>query len=123
MKKCNPDVQVCPHDNLRERKYKQSRDFLHLTVAGTSRLANNLKFAIAESLDIEVVKKRKLNEENRGRNDRINRSSYNFGMHDSNLQSWDETNANTEREYTNRYQGYNSQRRYGNNDWQQNGFT
>ena len=52
-----PNVFVCNNDNLRDRKYKQKRDFIHLTEAGTSRLANNLKYKIAESLGIQVVKK------------------------------------------------------------------
>ena len=54
----NPRVLVCNHDNLRDRKYRQRRDELHLTEAGTSRLANNLKYKIAKSLDIQVIKKR-----------------------------------------------------------------
>ena len=54
----NTNISVCSHDNLRERKYKQRRDLLHLTTAGTSRLANNMKYCIAKSLGIEVAKKR-----------------------------------------------------------------
>ena len=52
-------VLICNHDNLRDRKYRQKRDNLHLTEAGTSRLANNLKYKIAESLNIQVVKKKR----------------------------------------------------------------
>ena len=52
----NPNVLVCHHENLRERRFLK-HDKLHLTDYGTSRRANNLKFKIAESLGIEVVKK------------------------------------------------------------------
>ena len=52
----NPNVLVCHHENLRESRFPK-HDKLHLTDYGTSRLANNLKFKIAESLGIEVVKK------------------------------------------------------------------
>ena len=55
----NSDVLLCNHDNLRDRRYRQMRDNLHLTDPGTSRLANNFKYKIAESLDIQVVKKRR----------------------------------------------------------------
>ena len=67
----NLKVLVCHHDNLRGRKFK-ARDMLHLTDPGTSRLANNLKFKIAESLGIQVVKKKE--NEDGSRYDRYNES-------------------------------------------------
>ena len=54
----NPRVLVCHHQNLVDRKYR-IRDQLHLTEFGTSRLANNLKYKIAESLGITVQNKRR----------------------------------------------------------------
>lgn len=97
----NPNVLICSHDNLRERKFKQKRDFLHLTDAGTSRLANNLKYKIAESLNIEVVRKR--NNEHGGRNDR-----YNYGRLDTNrlYRNNDRTNNNGENTNDEIYQSF-----------------
>ena len=77
-------VFLCNNDNLRDRKYRQRRDNLHLTDAGTSRLANNLKYTIAESLDSQVVKKQWTeNNKYRNRCDRREhtehwRNGYNF---------------------------------------------
>ena len=52
----NPKVLVCNNENLRDRKYRIN-DGIHLTEIGTSRLANNLKYKIAEALGIQVEKK------------------------------------------------------------------
>ena len=65
----NHRVLVCHHDNLRDRKFRRD-DHLHLTEHGTSRLENNLKFKIAESLGIVVVKKQWDNNRYDARNDR-----------------------------------------------------
>ena len=54
----NSRVLVCHHNNLIDRRYR-SRDKLHLTEGGTSRLANNLKHKIAESLGIIVYNRRR----------------------------------------------------------------
>ena len=119
------DVLICSNDNLRERRYKQKRDLLHLTVAGTSRLANNLKYCIAKSLDIEIVKKRNYNNyENNDRNDvnqlNFNRRSWNSG-HDWN----NEYTKNNHRNNLNqqRYQSFGAISQHPNNGRQQNGFT
>ena len=69
----NHKVFVCHHNNLRDKRYRKN-DQLHLNEFGTSRLANNLKYKIAESLDISVVKKQRI-ADNRY-NDRNNYSNY-----------------------------------------------
>lgn len=53
----DPNVIICAHNNLRPHKYKQSRDYLHLTEQGTSILASNLKKSIAKTLQIPIVRK------------------------------------------------------------------
>ena len=106
----NPDVVICSHDNLRERKYKQGRDLLHLTVAGTSRLANNVKYSIAKSLDIQVAKKRKY--DNDGRNDR---QRYNLNQY--------ATNGNRNDMSSDRPQRFSPQNQHQNNGCQHNGFV
>ena len=95
----NPKVLVCNHDNLRERKYRQRRDNFHLTVPGTSRLANNLKYKIAEALDIQVVKKRRSY-------DRYNSERYDDN---ANQRSWDHfsNNNNKNLDYTNNQRSQN----------------
>ena len=52
----NPKVLICNNDNLRDRKFRRG-DGIHLTDHGISVFANNLKYKIAEALDIAVVKK------------------------------------------------------------------
>ena len=52
----NPKVIICNNDNLRDKKFKTS-DGIHLNDHGTSVFASNLKYKIAEALDITVVKK------------------------------------------------------------------
>ena len=47
-------VLICHHDNLNDKKFRKMSDKLHLTDFGTSRYANNLKYEIAESLDIAI---------------------------------------------------------------------
>ena len=91
----NPNVFVCHHDNLRERRFK-ARDLLHLTSYGTSRLANNLKYKIAESLDIQIMKKRR---DGDNRYDRNNERQQSYNTRDN---SWN-NNANNKRgNFTNR---------------------
>ena len=55
----NSNVLVCNNDNLRDRKFRVG-DGIHLTDYGTSVFANNLKYKIAEALDIAVIKKRRI---------------------------------------------------------------
>ena len=52
----HPNVTICNNDNLYDRKYRM-QDGIHLKPIGTSRLASNLKFKIAESLGITIEKK------------------------------------------------------------------
>ena len=52
----NPHVILSNNENLKDRTFRY--DKVHLTEFGISRLANNLKFKIAASLGIHVVKKR-----------------------------------------------------------------
>ena len=54
----NPRVLICDNTNLRDRKFR-IRDRVHLSDHGTSVFANNLKFKIAEALNVTVVKKRR----------------------------------------------------------------
>ena len=82
------NVLVCNHNNLRDRKYRQRRDNLHLTDPGTSRLANNLKYKIAESLNIEVVKKRKIDSGRYGDRDNYER------VDNTNGRYWNNNRAN-----------------------------
>ena len=75
----DPKVIVCDNGNLRDKKFR-GNDGIHLTPHGTSVFANNLKFKIAESLKISVVRKDRRNYRTENRNDRIgvyhNRSQY-----------------------------------------------
>ena len=50
------NVLVCDNRNLNDSKFRV-RDGLHLTTHGTSILATNLKYKIAEALNIKVIKK------------------------------------------------------------------
>ena len=52
--KGHESVLVCHHDNIRHSRFRKP-DKLHLNDDGTSRLANNLKHKIAQSLNIKVV--------------------------------------------------------------------
>ena len=74
----NENVLVCHHDNLRDKRYRKE-DQLHLTDPGTSRLANNLKYKIAESLKIDVIKKK--NNELYNRNENYNRREREYNRH------------------------------------------
>ena len=80
----HPQVMVCHHDNLRKRKFKKN-DLLHLTDMGTSRLANNLKYKIAEALKIEVVKRRRREFISNRNNAETYRHNFNnsFGVYDN----------------------------------------
>ena len=49
-------VVICNNDNLNDNKFRVE-DGIHLTPHGTSLLAVNLKYKIAEALNIDVVKK------------------------------------------------------------------
>ena len=53
--KGHESVLVCHHDNIRHKRFRKP-DKLHLNDDGTSRLASNLKYKIAQSLNIKVVK-------------------------------------------------------------------
>ena len=70
---------ICDNGNLRDKKFR-GNDGIHLTPHGTSVFANNLKFKIAESLKISVVRKDRRNYRTENRNDRNgvyhNRSQY-----------------------------------------------
>lgn len=96
----NPKVLICHHDNLTDGRYRK-RDKLHLTENGTSRLANNLKFKIAESLGITVFNKRRDNQRYDERNDR-SRNRYDNRWYQAN-----ENNYNERRQY-NSYNRYNN---------------
>ena len=52
------DVFICDNENLRDRKFRNA-DGLHLTTHGTSVLANNIKYKIAEALNIHVERKQR----------------------------------------------------------------
>ena len=52
----NQDVIICENVNLNEKKYRKP-DGVHLTTHGTSVLATNLKYKIADALNITVIKK------------------------------------------------------------------
>ena len=108
------NVLVCHHDNLRDRRYRGT-DKLHLTDPGTSRLANNLKFKIAESLGIEIRRKARKEDTNQyDRGDRYERSTnYN--------QRFRTNNNNGDNDYRERYQPY--QHNVMNQRNQQNAFS
>ena len=65
----DPNVFICDNDNLKDKKFREN-DGIHLTQHGISVLATNLKYKIAEALNITVAKK------NRGRPE-YNRSEFN----------------------------------------------
>ena len=52
----NERIFICDNANLNDEKFRW-RDGIHLTQHGTSVLATNLKYKIAESLNVKVVKK------------------------------------------------------------------
>ena len=96
----NPRVMVCHHDNLRDSKYRK-RDKLHLTEHGTSRLANNLKFKIAESLGIKLTKKRKDEYRYEDRNERQ------WNRNDSRIYKENNYSGRYRRQQCNEYNEYN----------------
>ena len=51
-------IYICDNSNLGDEKFRW-KDRIHLTQHGTSLLATNLKYKIAEALNINVVKKRR----------------------------------------------------------------
>ena len=63
----NPKVVLCEHDNLDDSKYRKP-DKLHLTEFGTSRYANNLKYGIADALNITIEKKKRTMDRNTDHN-------------------------------------------------------
>ena len=71
----NSRVFVCNNDNLYERKFRV-RDGIHLSDFGTSRFANNLKFKIAQSLQITVEANAKRKKRGFFENPRQNRDFY-----------------------------------------------
>ena len=77
--KRHESVLVCHHDNIRDPRFRK-HDKLNLNEAGTSRLASNLKYKIAQSLNITVEKKTTSSYEN-GTN-RGFRSNDSFGWND-----------------------------------------
>ena len=52
----NPKIFICNNDNLRDKKFRVE-DGIHLNDHGTSVFASNLKYKIAEALEVTVVKK------------------------------------------------------------------
>ena len=52
------NVSCCMNDNI--NKTHLASDGVHLTEHGTARLANNIKYAVAKSLNVEVKKKRNI---------------------------------------------------------------
>ena len=51
-------ILICDNTNLNDSKFRRT-DGIHLTDHGTAVLATNLKYKIAESLDVRVIKKDK----------------------------------------------------------------
>ena len=79
----DPKVIICDNSNLRDKKFRD-RDGLHLTTHGTSVLANNRKYKIAEGLKIPVVRKsihnfRTENRNSRDRDARYYKPQYHHG--------------------------------------------
>ena len=119
----NEKVIICHHDNLRDRIYRQ-RDQLHLTDHGTSRLANNLKFKIAESLGIRIEKKRvdedkysrynRSQDERRYNNYRNNIANYMYS-HNSNNNHNSNTNENYHQHQYRNNEDHGNLDNYGNN--------
>ena len=52
----NERILICDNINLNDEKFR-NEDGIHLTEHGTSVLATNLKYKIAEALNVKVVKK------------------------------------------------------------------
>ena len=84
----NVKITLCDHDNLDEHKYRRA-DQLHLTEIGTSRYANNLKFGIADSLNITIERKKKTpnHHDNYNRQDN-NRADYRGTAWERRNQRW-----------------------------------
>ena len=70
-----PRVILCEHENLRDSKNRRA-DKLHLNDMGTSKLATNLKYKIAEALGVTVVKKPRNDERGRYRSNNWNGGGY-----------------------------------------------
>ena len=52
----NERIFICDNTNLNDEKFRME-DRIHLTQHGTSLLATNLKYKIAEALNVKVMKK------------------------------------------------------------------
>ena len=75
-----PNVFLCVNDNLSDTKFRA--DKIHLTDPGPSRLANNIKYKVAEALDISVKKKAKFDSRQYNPNRRVlEEERYGFNYH------------------------------------------
>ena len=60
----NEKIFICDNNNLNDKKFRRE-DGIHLTPHGTAVLATNLKYKIAETLKIKVIKKERKDYERR----------------------------------------------------------
>ena len=75
----DPTVFVCDNGNLIDGKFRLS-DGIHLTAHGTTVLASNLKYKIAEALNVKVLKKDRYKRTNKSYQRRYNGGFNNGGF-------------------------------------------